>query len=208
MIDLLFLDKDTCYLCKKEAITAHYLCKNCLKKLDYVANEFKIDSYKAHAVYFYNDYMKKMIGDYKFNRNTSLSKIFASMLYDYGTVNQLFSCDYILPSPSSPKTLNNRGFDHIKMITDLFINKTSCEYLYDFKKVKNTKSQHSLNKTERANNLDKAFICEKDLTGKSILLIDDLITTGFTALEIINCLNKCNAKEVIVLSITSEHRIS
>lgn len=208
MINLLFLDKNKCYMCKEEEIAAHYLCKNCLKKLDYVANKFKIESYDAHAVYFYNAYMKKMIGDYKFNRNTSLSKVFASILYDYGMVNNLFLCDYILSSPSSQKTINYRGFDHIKMITDLFIDKTNCEHLKGFYKIKNTKAQHKLGKEDRASNLNGAFVCNKDLTEKRVLLIDDLITTGFTALEIINCLEKSNVKEVVVLSITSEHRVS
>ena len=208
MIDLLFLDKNICYACKKEPISVHRLCKACLKKLDYVANQFIIEDNKAHAVYFYNDYMKKLIGDYKFNRNTSLSKVFASILYDYGQVKNLFACDYILPSPSSMKRLNYRGFDHIKTITDLFIEKTDCKYLDGFKKIKDTRAQHQLGKMDRSKNLKDAFVCQKDLYNKSVLLIDDLITTGFTALEIIETLKESNVKEVIVLAITSEHRIS
>ena len=184
------------------------MCKECLKKLDYVANKFKVSDYKANAVYFYNDYMKKMIGDYKFNRNTSLSKVFASILFDYARINNLFDVDYILPSPSSKNTINNRGFDHIRLITDQFIGKTDCKYLQDFKKVKNTKAQHNLDKMDRSLNLKGAFEINKDLTGKSVLLIDDLITTGNTALEIIKELEKVNIKEVIVLAITSERRIS
>ena len=94
------------------------------------------------------------------------------------------------------------------MITDLFIDKTNCAYLKEFYKIKDTKAQHKIGRDQRAKNLKGAFICKKDLTEKRILLVDDLITTGFTALEIINCLEKSNVKEVVVLSITSEHRIS
>lgn len=187
---------------------AHFLCKDCLTKLDYVANKFRVDRYQAHAVYFYNDAMKKLIADYKFNRNTSLSKVFASILYDYCRVNNLFDCDYILASPSSKKTLNSRGFDHIKMVTDEFIEKTNCKYLSSLKKTINTKSQHTLDKDERALNLKGAFELNEDLEGKSVLLIDDLITTGNTALEIIRELEKSKVKEVIVLAITSEHRVN
>lgn len=208
MIDFLFLDKNLCYSCKKNEIIAHFLCKDCLKKLDYVANKFLIDKYNAHAVYFYNESMKNLIADYKFNRNTSLSKVFASIIFDYARINNLFDCNYILPSPSSIATLNNRGFDHIKMITDHFINKVPCEYLYDFKKIKNTQAQHNLGKEDRAYNLIDAFSFNQDLTGKSVLLIDDLITTGNTAMEIIKVLEKSNIKEVTVLSITSERRVN
>lgn len=208
MINFLFLDKNICYFCKQNKIVAHFLCKDCLKKLDYVANKFNLDNYDAHAVYFYNEAMKKLIGDYKFNRNTSLAKVFASIIYDYANVNNLFDCDYILPSPSSKSTINKRGFDHIKTITDHFIKVTGCEYLSEFKKIKNTKAQHNLNKEDRAYNLKNAFFCEKDLTGKSVLLIDDLITTGNTAMEIIKVLENCNIKEVRVLAITSERRVN
>lgn len=208
MIDLLFLDKNTCYSCKKNEIVSHFLCEKCLTNLDFVSNTFNIDKHQAHAIYFYNEAMKKLIGDYKFNRNTSLSRVFASFIYDYALANNLFSCDYILPSPSSKATLNSRGFDHIKMITDHFINNVSCKYLDDFKKVRNTKAQHNLNKEDRADNLIDAFSYNKNLTGKSVLLIDDLITTGNTALEIIKVLEKNNINEVKVLAITSERRVN
>lgn len=208
MNSFLFLDKGLCYKCRENKIVAHYLCKDCLSSLDYVANKFKLGDYNAHAVYFYNEAMKKLIGDYKFNRNTSLSKVFASILYDYCNINKLFECDYILPSPSSPETLNKRGFDHIKLITDEFIGKTNCKYLENFRKIKNTRAQHKLDKEERSRNLSGAFELDYDLSNKSVLLIDDLITTGNTAYEIIKELEKANVKEVIVLAITSEHRVN
>ncbi|WP_416335317.1 ComF family protein [Anaerococcus sp. DFU013_CI05] len=208
MIDFLFLDKNICYNCKRNESVAHFLCKDCLKKLDYVANKFSIENYNCHAVYFYNEVMKKLVADYKFNRNTSLAKVFSSIVYDYARINNLFDCDYILPSPSSKSTLNNRGFDHIKMITDHFIDDVACEYLMDFRKIKNTQAQHNLGKEDRALNLIDAFSIEQDLTEKSVLLIDDLITTGNTAMEIIKVLEKNNVKEVIVLAITSERRIN
>lgn len=208
MIDFLFLDKNTCYLCKENPISHHFLCKKCLKKLDYVANKFDIDDISAHAIYYYNEEMKKLVADYKFNRNTSLAKVFASMIFDYGKVNDLFSCDYILPSPSSKKVLNKRGFDHIKMITDYFIDQIEPNYLENFRKISETKAQHKLNKEERSYNLKGAFSIDCDLKDKSILIIDDIITTGNTVKEIGKVLKEKNAREVKALAITSEHRLS
>ena len=208
MIDWLFLDENTCFNCKSKEAVAHFLCEDCLKKLDYVANEFKIEKYQAHAVYFYNDTMKKLIADYKFNRNTSLSKVFSSILYDYARVHNLFEVDYILPSPSSIQTINYRGFDHIKMICDYFIDDIKPSYLNTFKKERDTKAQHTLSKDERSYNLKGAFKYNGDLTGKSVLIIDDLITTGNTVKELTKVLEKSNVKEVTALAITSEHRLN
>lgn len=208
MINWLFLDKNICYICKSNEAVAHFLCKDCLKKLDYVANQFKIDNYQAHAVYFYNETMKKLIADYKFNRNTSLSKVFSSILYDYGRVHKLFDVDYILPSPSSRQTINDRGFDHIRMICDYFIDDINPSYLDNFTKELNTKAQHTLSKDERSYNLKGAFKFDGDLTDKSVLIIDDLITTGNTVKEMAKVLEKANVKEVTALAITSEHRLN
>ncbi len=129
------------------------------------------------------------------------------MVYDYGIKKNLFDCDYILPSPSSRKTLINRGFDHIRLITDDFIDKIKPVYLDDFIKVKDTRAQHDLGKEARSTNLIGAFRLDKDLTGKSVLIIDDLVTTGNTSLEMIRVLEQANVKDIKILALASERRV-
>ena len=204
MIDFLFLDKGKCYWCKKDEIYKYHLCENCLSKLDYMASEYDLDRNLCYSIYFYNDFMKRMIWDYKFNRNTSLYKVFSEMIYDYIVENDLVKFDYILASPSSKRTIKNRGFDHISLIVDEANKKLNMTYLYEFKKVKNTKAQHTLDRMERKKNLSGAFCAEKDLSEKRILLVDDLITTGNTCFEIINELKDKGAREVVSLSIATE----
>lgn len=151
--------------------------------------------------------MKRIIGKYKFERKTEFSKIFSKIIYEYGRDKNLFDVDFILPSPSSRKTLINRGFDHIKMITDDFIDKINPVYLDGFKKIKNTKAQHELDRDARSKNLLGAFSLETDLTGKSVLIIDDMVTTGETSLEIIKVLEKSNVKDIKILALASEKRV-
>lgn len=204
MIDFLFLDKGKCYWCKKDEIYKYHLCENCLSKLDYMASEYDLDGNLCYSIYFYNDFMKRLIWDYKFNRNTSLYIVFSEMIYDFIIENNLSGFDYILGSPSSKQTIKNRGFDHIRLIVDDVATKLNTAYLDDFKKVKNTKAQHTLDRIERKKNLSGAFCIEKDLSGKRILLVDDLITTGNTCLEIIKELKDKGARETISLSIATE----
>lgn len=207
LIDYLFLDDNKCNFCQEEFIYRYGLCKDCFDKLDYVDNSFLIGDYLAYSIYFYNDFFKKIIGLYKFERKTEFSRIFSQMLYDYGSYKSLFDVDYILPSPSSEKTLINRGFDHIRMLTDDFIEKVNPIYLEDFVKVKNTKAQHNLGKEERMTNLRDAFSFDRDLSGKSVLIIDDIITTGNTSREIIKVLEKAKVKDIKILVLASEKRV-
>lgn len=203
----LFLDSNTCNLCKEEFIYDYGLCRSCFDKLDYVDNEFLIGTFKTHVIYFYDEFFKRLIGLYKFERKTEFSRIFSKMVYDYGVDKNLFDTDYILPAPSSKKTLVRRGFDHIRMITDDFIDKIEPVYLDDFKKIKDTKAQHDLSRDERAVNLKDAFYLPRDLTGKSVLIIDDLITTGSTSLEIIKTLEEKNVRDIKILALASERRV-
>ena len=45
------------------------------------------------------------------------------------------------------------------------------------------------------------------MTGKSVLIIDDILTTGNTAKEIIKVLKASHAKEIKVLALASEKRV-
>ena len=208
MIDFLFLDEGLCFSCKKEKIYKYNLCKDCFDKLDYVGSKFELSGNACYSLYFYNDFMKKLIADYKFYRNTSLKEVFSGMIYRFLVDNNLTDFDYILASPSSKKTINKRGFDHINLIVDDFSDKLGIKKLDEFKKIKNTKSQHTLNRLERSENLKGSFKLDIDITGSSILLIDDLITTGNTVLEIIRELKNRGASEVVTLAICSERSIN
>ena len=205
--DFLFLDDDLCLSCKVEQREKYFLCESCFDKLDYVDNEFEILEKKTRVIYFYNSYMAHLIADYKFNRNTSLHKVFGSIVYSYMKEKNMFDFDYLILSPSYKDVIKKRGFDHIKLISDYFIEKTSMEYLSSFKKIKNTKAQHKLSREERSRNLKNAFYFEGDLTGKKILIFDDIITSSNTAKEIIKTIEKANPKEIEFLALASSHKV-
>lgn len=205
--DFLFLDDNLCLFCKKEEREKFFLCESCLSKLDYVDNEFEILGYNARVLYFYNSFMAHLISDYKFNRNTSLYRVFGQMIFEFLKEKNMDEFDYILTCPSSNSVLNYRGFDHVKLICDFFIKNTGMEYLKDFKKIKNTKAQHKLSLEDRAKNLKNSFEFKGDLTGKNILIFDDIITSSNTVKEIIRTIEKSNPKNIEILALASSHRV-
>ena len=70
------------------------------------------------------------------------------------------------------------------------------------KKIRQTRPQKGLKAAERKKNLKGAFKVCKNVEGKNILLIDDVITTGSTLLENAKMLYKAGAKRVTVLTFT------
>ena len=73
-------------------------------------------------------------------------------------------------------------------------------------KIKETELQHSLGAKERVKNLEGAFAIKKgaDVKGKTLLLCDDIKTTGTTLSKCADVLYENGAKAVycIVLAVT------
>ena len=69
-------------------------------------------------------------------------------------------------------------------------------------RVKNTKPQKQQNSKERQNNLKKAFLVRKnDVELKTIILIDDIYTTGTTADEAAKALTEAGIPDVYVVTL-------
>lgn len=62
-------------------------------------------------------------------------------------------------------------------------------------------SQRSLSSLERQSNIENAFLYNGDLRGKSVVLIDDVVTTGATISECIRELNRRGADNISVVAL-------
>lgn len=69
----------------------------------------------------------------------------------------------------------------------------------NFRCVKNYPTQKNLSKAARRENVQNVFTYYGDLTGKNIVLIDDIMATGATIRECIAELNNCGAKQIFVI---------
>jgi len=73
---------------------------------------------------------------------------------------------------------------------------TGKEYSECVKKVRKTEKQHDLPKDKRRANLINAFEATVDLTGKNILITDDVVTTGYTLSAVATELKLAGAEKV------------
>ena len=69
------------------------------------------------------------------------------------------------------------------------------------RKVRNTRSQKKLNAAKRRQNLKNAYQVTADITGLSVLVVDDVYTTGSTMDAMAQCLLEAGAKEVYFLTV-------
>ena len=72
------------------------------------------------------------------------------------------------------------------------------------KRIKNTRPQYNLKRPERIKNLENAFeVNAQNYRGKTVLLIDDICTTGTTFEQMIKELKKSGIEDIICLAATT-----
>jgi|GEM_PF-902148 predicted amidophosphoribosyltransferase len=90
--------------------------------------------------------------------------------------------------------------DNFKYIIDKISKDCKTENYNDkFICIKDYEEQKALSSGERAENIIGVFQYNGDLTGKTVVVIDDIVTTGATLRECVRTLKKSGAKEVIAV---------
>ena len=175
------------------------LCAKCLIK--------RPNYDKVITIFRYNYIIKKIISDLKYRDKFYIAKKIAKILAP--KINDIIANDDILvPVPLHFKKLQERRFNQSLLIClelmNLLNNKPKLVRDLIFR-VKNTKIQAKLRGQERLSNVKKAFIVNKKyldlIKDKTILLLDDIITTGATAENCAKILKKKGAKRVVVISL-------
>jgi len=111
---------------------------------------------------------------------------------------------YVVPIPISKNRMKERGFNQSAWIAELTAKKLGDGFVYApylLKKVKDTKKQALLKRAERLENPKGSFRA-RNVPGRiSVILIDDVVTTGATTGEAVFVLRKSGARDVKVFSI-------
>ena len=143
-----------------------------------------------------DEFSKKVMGFYLhgYQFNYFLNRLVE--FYDTRIKNDVhFDLVCVCPSHEKGKTNENM----IKLAIE-FSKRTGIPYKQVLRRVKDTKSQHELTKKEeREVNVKDSFGVLEDLTGKSVIVLDNTSISGATAKEIHNVMKKKNAKSFILI---------
>lgn len=155
---------------------------------------------RAISVYPYIDMVKKVILKFKDSNAKYLAPHMAQLMNDRLKQTDI-EFDIIIPMPLSKKSFSKRKFNQAQMLAEELSKlcnlpvETKC-----FEKVKETKHQKELGFFDRQKNLHHAFkVTDKTkILNKSILLVDDVMTTGATANECAKELKKFANKVFVI----------
>lgn len=106
--------------------------------------------------------------------------------------------DLVMPVPLGAQRLAERGFNQSLEIARVTTSVLGVPLAPEgCRRVRDTPAQASLAFGERAKNVRRAFVCDLDLVGKRVALVDDVLTTGASLNECARALRKAGAAEVI-----------
>ena len=176
------------------------LCSRCRKELPYCEGTVRQVPFSKDttAVFYYEAQVRESVLRYKFRRNPQYSHAYGRLLA-MKIAEEGMDYDVIAHVPVSRRRHRRRGYDQAQRLAKATARELGATYQRLLKKVRNNPAQSGISRPEqrRANVLGvyKAVNLRK-LRGKSVLLIDDVMTTGATLSECCRTLLDAGAAQV------------
>jgi len=196
---LAYVEKDLCFVCKKPSLfgLTHYSCQK----------KYYPDS--VMSIFYYNNLIKKLIKAIKYQFATEVLKELFQIINPKKIEKLSFFTDLknavFQPIPLHLNKEKQRGFNQAKILVSFFqkfLTFPEVDYLL---RIKETKPQAEIKEIKkRYLNIRGAFSINpktKIKKDKTIIVVDDVITTGLTALEVVKVLKKEGVEKVFVLAL-------
>lgn len=205
-----------CLNCKKatpeEPASLRWLCVECHKLLipRWQKTSFKPEINESFYLF---DYEKDKIAQrlirsikYKYVRDLAES-VYVAIEKERANLKKLIF-DFIVPVPLHRYRLKDRGFNQSKLIADKIAEITGKEIREDVLKRKtHRRPQAAIKKrNERAKNIENIFkvISTEGFIGQTILLVDDVATTGATLKECARVLRDSGAAKILSFTLAQD----
>ncbi len=186
----------TCLKCGKPLRdpTREY-CYDCLKTSHKYDRGFSVFLYRSvsGSIYRFKYLARKEYADYYAEETERL----------LGKRLQKLGADAIIPVPMYEMKRRQRGYNQAEVLAKAIGNRLQIPVKTNvIKRVRNTAPMKGLDAVGRRNNLKKAFIVNRnELKLETIIIIDDIYTTGSTMDEIAGVLKSAGVRHVYCLSL-------
>lgn len=179
-----------------------FVCKDCIKTLPHAkdtASEQKFPNIQlCISPLYYEGDVRESIHRYKFGGKSAYGRVYADFI-GKAIDEKGISCDYITWVPLSSKRYRKRGYNQSKVIADYLARRNGFHKKPLIKKIRNNPAQSGTGGREaRKANVTGVYeaINTELIRGKTVLIIDDVVTTGATLSECAGVLKKAGAKNI------------
>jgi len=222
-LDLLYPAGQRCCICGRRGAGA--ACATCLASLDYLQGatclhcgkqlkEYYTDNIcpdcrsgdfyfeRAFSCFEYRGMGKELIYKLKYEGKTQLVKVIGALMEER-LRNEGLDIDAVVPVPMHKKKLKARGFNQSFLIAAELGERLRKPLADCLLRTRETREQYNLDRSQRYLNMSDAFsvnILYNIDKYKSILLVDDIYTTGSTVNECSKVLRQSGVRTVYVIT--------
>ena len=207
-----FLFPPRCPNCREMVDERYQLCAACEEKI------LRVDFYskppapldKVLRVTRYRDGSRNLLRKLKFDNNLKVVPALKKILDDVSTHEELLKLlrgiDFAVPVPLHQGRLKERGFNQTEEIFGDWLARKNLPLKNLLIRRLPTPKLFKLGKAEREKILSGAFAAAEpiDLSGKNVLIVDDIFTTGTTCRECAKVLKSLGAKKISVLAFAAD----
>jgi ComF family protein len=191
-----------CTDCRRDCVMRRYRCERCALAVppeQTVCGACLLEPppfERSVAALDYDEPWRTLIHQFKFHDRVELAPLFAGLLLD--ALRDQPAPDLVLPAPLSEARLRERGYNQSwEIARRLGAARADARLLL---RVRDTPHQVDLPLGQRAANVRGAFAVEplrrREIEGRSVALVDDVLTTGATAAELTRTLLAAGAARV------------
>lgn len=145
---------------------------------------------------------QRLVYAFKFYGRPELARPFADLAREL-IKNENLDIDMIIPVPLHWSRCFTRGYNQSALFCEELARLTKIKFQPALRRIKRTRQQARLDRDQRRKNLSGAFVLKSgvDLSGKTILLVDDVMTTGATLSAATKAFENSGVKAIYTLVI-------
>jgi ComF family protein len=209
-----FIYPPLCQLCQNRlSHSENCICLNCWNQIPTLfcslveinlPGKQKVNFCRAYAVWDFNEQIQKVMHLFKYSGFTQLARPIAAQMVEIIYSDPDYSmADGLIPVPLHQVRQRERGYNQSQLLCDEISIISGIPVLAgNLQRVRNTETQTNLGALQRFSNVESAFkVFKPDLVNKkSIILVDDVLTTGSTLNACATELKKAGATKIMVLT--------
>jgi ComF family protein len=203
-----------CHGCRKGLTRITFpFCQSCSRPFEGVFSaEFRCPSCAdrdlgfecAVATFRAGGLLRELIHRFKYSGQYHLRTLLAELLMEGFADERLRNpIDLIVPVPLHPTRQRERGYNQSEALSQIVSKKRGIPMSNALKRQIPTETQTQFDRKRRMQNLRNAFILREnsDVHGKSLLLLDDILTTGSTLAECAQVLRNAGAGSIRAVTV-------
>lgn len=183
---ILFLQVQNCYRCGQLSPRGR-TCDRCRRHTALAG--------VVIATHFEAGPVRELVHELKYGGIIELAGLMGAAVAQAVLANKLTDL-MLVPVPLHRERLAERGFNQSELLVQQVAVRTMMDYRLALARKRSTASQTKLIRWERLQNVKDAFVCRELVAGMSVLLVDDVMTTGATLEECAAVLKQAGAKRV------------